>query len=458
MHCGVSHPMVSRLRQVLTRRTGEQGFALAEAIIAMTLFLVIAASLVGLLTSALAAHGLARDRTAAEEVATAQLESIRSLPYDSVGTTGGNPPGTVLRVRDAPVDGLLFTVRTRISYVDDPIPGSYATAANYKKVSVTVTRTRDDRELARDVTYIAPPGRDTFGGVNKALIRARVVDFALSTAVAGADVDLKTGPSAPRNDATDGGGNVTFAALTPNPTSGPQAYYDLEATIPGYETIREDLPPNGPAHVQLAPGQTFSTALRVFRPATIYVELKNGSGQLYTSPATVTVSSSRAGQEFAVTGGLLTLTQLGGESIIPGLQYTVSARASSNLFSAAVTKTVPDNYPTDLTSTFTLTLQAFTTKGLLVQVRDSGGEPVQQARVHVVGGPGSIALSGVANEGGVQFDDVPVGPGYSITARPPSGDGSGTENATIGGSGTTVVTVVISGGGDDDDEDDDDDD
>jgi protocatechuate 3,4-dioxygenase beta subunit len=128
------------------------------------------------------------------------------------------------------VRGLKATLTTQISYVNDPTPTSYATAANYKKVTVTVRRSGDSKVLAREVTYLAPPARAAFGGINNVIINVQVVDYGNNTPVQGATVNLGTGPSAPRSDTTDETGTVTFAGLTANPVSGPQAYYDLTSS------------------------------------------------------------------------------------------------------------------------------------------------------------------------------------------------------------------------------------
>ena len=71
---------------------------------------------------------------------------------------------------------------TQISYINDPTPTSYATAANYKRITVTVTRNLDSKQLIRSVTYVAPSTRAPYGGINNAIINATVTDYALSHA------------------------------------------------------------------------------------------------------------------------------------------------------------------------------------------------------------------------------------------------------------------------------------
>ena len=88
---------------------------------------------------------------------------------------------------------------------------------------------------------MAPPVR---ASQSNAVINARVVDYGNSTQVPNVPVALATGPDAPRNDVTDASGAILFAGLTPNPTSGPQAYYDLSLTPPtGYVTLYDTVSP-----------------------------------------------------------------------------------------------------------------------------------------------------------------------------------------------------------------------
>ena len=77
---------------------------------------------------------------------------------------------------------------TQIAWINDPTPTSYATAANYKRITVTVTRNLDSKQLIRSVTYVAPSTRAPYGGINNAIINATVTDYALSTPLENATV------------------------------------------------------------------------------------------------------------------------------------------------------------------------------------------------------------------------------------------------------------------------------
>lgn len=410
----------------------------------MVLFLVIATALGTVITSSISSHRLSREKTIADEVALQELESIRRLPYESVGVVSGNPPGTVVASKTVSVRGLNATITTQISYVNDPTPTSYATSANYKRVVVTVTRARDGKQLTSQSTYVAPPARAPYGGINFAIVNAQVVDVGDSTPVSGVTVQLGTGPSAPRSDSTGQTGLVTFAALTANPESGPDAYYDLTLDLPaGYVVLAEDTPPGAAAHAQLAPGQTFDTALRVYRPATIEIELRASDGSAYGGVATVTVSSSRGSEAFEYTGGPLTVTTIGGEQVVPGLEYTVSAVGAGGVEAPPATQYVPDDYPTDLSSSFTLT---FPPVGVLAVSVTWAGAPASGATVTVTGGPDDVSLSGTTDAtGAVTFANVTAGTGYTVTAT--KGGASASATADVVEGETTAVALALPTGG-----------
>ena len=246
----------------LLRLRGASGFTLIEVVFAMILFAGLAAAMAGLLTSAVSANKFARQRTLADQAALEQIEAIRRLDYDDVGTILGNPPGVVAPTTTITKVGLDATITIQIRYVDDPTPTSYETNANYKRVMVSVRRTSDSQLLAREVTYVAPSSRTPFGGVNLAIIQPLVIDYGTNAPIENATVTLLTGPSAPRSDVTDSSGSVSFKKLTPNATATcPSDCYDLTATLSGYVQL------DSPTRVNVAPGQTASPTIQIYRPS-----------------------------------------------------------------------------------------------------------------------------------------------------------------------------------------------
>ena len=433
------------LRRLLPRLRGEGGFTLIEAVFAMVLFAGLAAAMAGLLTSAISANKHSRQRTIADQVAMEQIESIRRLDYEDVGVVLGNPPGTVPPTTAVNVAGLDATVTVQIRYVDDPTPTSYETNANYKRVMVTVRRDGDNRLLAREVTYVAPTSRTPFGGVNLAIVQPLVIDYGLNVPVENATVDLLTGPSAPRSDLTDVNGKVSFQKLTPNATANcPADCYDLVASLTGYVML------DSPLRLNVGPGQTATPTLQIYRPGTINLDLRNGSGGQFTGNAFVKLTSARNGatQTFSVSGGTAAITAVAGEPIVPSVQYTAEAWSTGGtpVCATPVTQYVPDDYPDTLSSTFTITMGNCPAGNVNVSVT-WGGSPAQGVTVTLSGGPYALSpVSGATNSSGqISFSNVPSGTGYTVTASKGGQSATPQTIAVVTGQTTNVTMTLPTG-------------
>ena len=132
--------------------------------------LVLFLALFGILRASLVLSALAKAKAAAVEVASTQMEYLRGLSYDSLGTVGGIPAGTVAQNATTTVDGVAYGVRTFIEYYDDPADGTGANDTNgvttdYKIGKVTVSYSMYG--LAKNVTLISdfvPPGLESSTG------------------------------------------------------------------------------------------------------------------------------------------------------------------------------------------------------------------------------------------------------------------------------------------------------
>ncbi len=426
----------------------DDGFTLIESVMGMMLFAILATALAGLLQSGIAANGLARQKTVAHQLAQEQVERIRLLDYETeIGTPGGNPNGIVTATQTISVCGVQATMTTQIQWVNDPTPASYSSVANYKRITVTVRSNRDNRVLTNVVTYVSPPGRTALGGLNNAIINVKVQDMGLAQndLVQGALVQLGSGPSSPLSDTTDANGLVSFPQLVANPTSGPDAYYDITVSKSGYVTYFEDEPPAATAHVQVAPSQTLGPqVVRIYKPATINLAIQNSSGGTYSGATTVKLTSERSGttQTFSVTGGAQSVTTFGGHPVAPG-NFTVRGFTAGGLCADAIGRYVPDDYPTTMSTTYTLQLQACPSGTLVVNVVQLG-LPASGATVTVSGGPNDYApISQVTNGSGqTTFTNLPSGTdAYSISVTKATESATGSAVISTGATTTTNITL-----------------
>jgi hypothetical protein len=416
-----------------------------ETVTAIAILAFVLGSVVALLMSGIIGLGVTRQRTLAEQTAANEIEAIRQLPYASVGTVGGNPGGTLPASTTISEPGLQGTQTVQIVWVNDPVPTAYETYADYKRVTVTVTRSADSQVLTKQTTYVGPASQSSYGGVNDAIVQAQVMDMGDNQPVAGVPVSISDGPSSNAGDTTNANGTVTFPALQPNPSSGGQAYYDLAVTPPaGYTALADDVSPSSAAHVQLTAGQTFSTVLRIYQPATVNVSV-SVAGAAYTGAGTITLTSSRPTLTASLSNGTAQFT-----GVVPGVSYTANVKftyTTGSVSFASSPQTVPTSYPTNLTSSYSLSLPS-----LVVTVYKKSGtvcSPVSAATVTVTGGPQSVNVSQSTPSSpvtGIAAFTLPSGGSYTIKAKSGSTTVTASSQTVQAAPAATNIHMTISGG------------
>lgn len=155
-----------------------RGVTLIDTLVGSALVLVIFMALVGLLRSSLLVASLAKAKAGATAISDNQMEYVRSLTYDSVGTVGGIPAGDVPQYATTTRNSIPYGVRTFIEYVDDPADGLGAADTNaittdYKRIKIAITYTV--RGVLREVDMVsnyAPPSIETStnGGTLKIVV------------------------------------------------------------------------------------------------------------------------------------------------------------------------------------------------------------------------------------------------------------------------------------------------
>lgn len=145
-----------------------RGVTLIDVLVGTAIFSMV---FITLLTSFQAAAEFAnrnRLRANALSIANDHLETIRALPYDSIGTVSGLPWGTIPQTQDVTYDGKQYSLRTFIQYVDDPADGTGVAdslAADYKRIKAEVSYEYHDETASFSlVTTVAPPSQEALAG------------------------------------------------------------------------------------------------------------------------------------------------------------------------------------------------------------------------------------------------------------------------------------------------------
>ncbi len=125
-------------RRMRARSTQDSGFTIMEVLVA-GMVLVVGLIFIAHFFTSTAMRVLASDtRSLMAQIATEEIETIRGLQYQDIGTVGGSPAGQLAAVETVTVEDRQFQIQRDITYyVDDSYSGP--AAANYRRVTVTVT-------------------------------------------------------------------------------------------------------------------------------------------------------------------------------------------------------------------------------------------------------------------------------------------------------------------------------
>ncbi len=126
----------------------DAGFTLVEVLVAVVLLAACLGGLAQFFSSAMARNMDSQTRSQLHQIASADIEAIRALPYGEIGTVLGNPHGKIPDVDSEIFQGVStdipVTITREISFVTDPsYVGDYP--ANYRRLTVTVESTDSPR-------------------------------------------------------------------------------------------------------------------------------------------------------------------------------------------------------------------------------------------------------------------------------------------------------------------------
>ncbi len=400
---------------------GQYGFTLVEVIVA-GFVLVVGLILMSQFFASAAGRVLESDiRSVMHQVAAQDIESIRSLPYDDVGTNAGHPQGVLQEAEDRTVPDMqngnvrVHITREVVYWTDQSYSGPYP--ANYRRVTVSVSAVdRPNLGAVEMNTNVA-------GGVSGGNLDVTVVDSA-GAPVADAYLTVTNDHLVPHVNIhsaairTDSTGHLLIPGLTPDTTTS----YFVKATKSGYndDTSEGLVVVDGLPYTQ----QT----LIIDRVSTLTVRVLDTLGAPVPSLQVFLTGPKGYQQSIVSTDDGVTLTNLrfaagAGDSdyyvarLVPGQGYdpvdtgnlTLAPGTAGEAIlvvpagGATTTTTAP---PVTTTSTTAPQAQG----SLMVRVLRSGtGTPVQNARVQLEGG-----RSLYTDSNGRAFFDQVVNGNYTI--------------------------------------------
>jgi hypothetical protein len=170
-----------------------RGMTLIEVIFSIAVLVLVFGGIMVSFQFMLALVGSSKAQAGAIALANEKLEYIRSLPYDSIGTIGGIPDGPIPQVSTTSMNGVKYTERVLIEYIDAPEDGegagdSNGILADYKLAKVVYSWTDKSGENSISlISNIIPKGIETTAGGGT--LRVNVFDANVAP-VAGAAVHV----------------------------------------------------------------------------------------------------------------------------------------------------------------------------------------------------------------------------------------------------------------------------
>lgn len=364
-----------------------QGFGLVDVVVGVALLLVLFLALFGVLRASLMLSAIAKAKAVAVELGSTQMEYLRGLSYDALGTVGGIPAGLVPHTATTTVDGVSYSVRTLVVYRDDPADGTGAQDGNgittdFKVARVSVSYSLNGLEKSIvSVSNFAPPGIESSTGGGTLSIH--VVDAA-NADVSDASVRILNTSVSPQVDFTTFTNSGGFAVIGGAATS---SQYQIYASKTGYSSAQtyaragENVNPS-PGYLTVSKDQTTG--------GTFFIDWLSNLTIASLSPAiTASFSDSFAdASKLSVQSG----TQISGGALV---------LASEELYGTARSATISPSY---LSGWGVLAATLLTPDGTaaLIRVGDGDGTPLSDS---VLPGNGAgfqsfpVSLTGIQTAG-----------------------------------------------------------
>ncbi len=174
-------------RWVRRRVRGEAGFTIIESMVAVTILSIALVVTIQPLIGAIRRISDARVIGVAENLAQAELESIRALDYADIGIPGRTPSGVLVATNSVTVEGRLYLIETSVSYAGsvtglsvvpqggDGVEGTWDPGVDYKVVKIVVTGSGREMDPVIMETIVSPPRVGAHEGIANA--RVTVVPY-----------------------------------------------------------------------------------------------------------------------------------------------------------------------------------------------------------------------------------------------------------------------------------------
>jgi type II secretory pathway pseudopilin PulG len=302
------------------------GFSLVEILIVSAIMLVVFGGLLISFRYSLELIGHSRAKLTALTLANDNMEYIRSLSYNAVGTVAGIPSGLIPQVSTTSLNGITFTRRVLVEYIDDDGDGLGAADSNgittdYKQAKVTLEWTlRGVTKKVFLVTNVIPRSIET--NVGGGTVRVNVFDDK-AVPLPGASVRLINNTLLPTIDVTRSADALGIALFGGAPAG---SDYEVFVTAPGYsldQTFKATTTMTNPTRLPISVLEASVSTLNMFidvlsnvNVTALATKVPNEFSETFTTATGIATSTATN-----VTGGRLQLQGAPGSYSLIGLAY-----------------------------------------------------------------------------------------------------------------------------------------
>ncbi|MFH0906837.1 MAG: prepilin-type N-terminal cleavage/methylation domain-containing protein [bacterium] len=149
----------------MTHLNHKKGFTLIDVLIGVVLLVIIAIGIFGGFQLLLKILSQSEGKTIALSLSNEQIEIIRNLPYQDIGTENGIPAGEIPQYRTQQVNNRNYTISTDIIYIDDPFDQTSPNdelSADYKKARVEVSwQEHESIKSVIEIANFSPPNLES---------------------------------------------------------------------------------------------------------------------------------------------------------------------------------------------------------------------------------------------------------------------------------------------------------
>ncbi|MFH1104104.1 MAG: hypothetical protein V1757_04040 [Actinomycetota bacterium] len=327
----------------LRRLREEDGFTIVEAMVAVTILAVGISLTIQPVMASLRRISDARTISVAENLAQAEIESLRALAYEDVGLPGRTPSGVLDESHEVNVEGRLYVVEVDVRYAGsltgldvipqggDGVEGSWDPGVDYKVVKVTVTAEGRESDPVVMETIVSPRSVGTHEGIANARVYLAAYEPFAPSEYDLPSLKIQASPAAPIASAL-------YADQQVFPAIPPADYTVTLDDADGWIIHPADIVA-GQDRLHVTAGTLAETTLRVYRPATLQLTVVDyDTGAAVTAPR-LAYTNLVSGQTTTLASGVQIATGL----IPDAYDLTVTASGYETWTLSSVN--IPGNYP-----------------------------------------------------------------------------------------------------------------